>query len=136
MKFIEERRYLLQEFLINVTKHNYLWQSDEFTAWVRTTPQFDLITDLKQKTRKEVRSTAKPNFDHEIADRIERYSRIFDKLQVNHSVKDRDTVEMSNLVDQTHLFANVNVQWLKNMTNVFKDLSDKNDYYLNSQRGL
>ena len=55
-KFIEERRFLLQEFLMNLTKHKYLWTSDEYTAWVRTSSAQDLVANLKDKTRRQLKA--------------------------------------------------------------------------------
>jgi len=52
-KFIEERRFLLQEFLVNLSKHSYLWKSDEFTAWSRTTYTHDLMNNLKMKQKRD-----------------------------------------------------------------------------------
>lgn len=35
-KFIEERRALLQDFLVNIHRFQYLWQSEEFSAFIRS----------------------------------------------------------------------------------------------------
>ena len=35
-KFIEKRRLGLQEYLVNINSHSFLWQSDEFSTFVRT----------------------------------------------------------------------------------------------------
>ena len=49
--FIEERRCQLQEFLINICRHDYLYQSEEFHAFARSTPEKDLVPGLKEKIK-------------------------------------------------------------------------------------
>ena len=35
----------------NILSHDYLWQSDEFTAFVRSTTDLDLIPGLREKIK-------------------------------------------------------------------------------------
>ena len=96
------------------------------------------MANLKDKTRRNLKTQAKPGFDAEMNDRIDRYDNIIGKLKLtsdfDHSKK--DTMALLQLIEQTHRFASVNIAWLRNMANVFKALSDKNERYLNSQKGL
>ena len=66
--------------------------------------------------------------------RIERYDKILGKLKLTADFEHgkKDTMELLQLIEQTHRFASSNVTWLRNMANVFKALSDKNERYLNS----
>ena len=80
--FIEERRYLLQEFLVNVAKHDFLWSSEEFEGFVRSTPEHDLIPNLKEKIKFENGKHVKENvtIEPDILERIYRYDKIMKQL--------------------------------------------------------
>ena len=80
--FIEERRYLLQEFMVNVCRHDYLWYSEEFEGFVRSTPDHDLLPNLKEKIKFENGKHVQEGvtIEHDILERIYRYDRIFKQL--------------------------------------------------------
>lgn len=136
LDFIEERRFLLQEFLVSLSRHEYLWRSEEFTAWVRTSPAQDLVAALKEKIKLQIKM--KPNVDGDLADRIDRYDHILSRIKQTADFDNQqlDTIQLLQLVEQTNRFATTNIPWLKNMAQVFKQLSDKNARFLSSQKGL
>lgn len=55
-KFIEERRFQLEDFLHNLTRHQYLYKSDDFRTWVRSTGSNDLFSPMKEKIRNNIKS--------------------------------------------------------------------------------
>ena len=54
----------------------------------------------------------------------------------DYNSQQKDSSQMLQLVEQTNIFANKNIAYLKNLSNIFKGLSEKNERYLGSQRGL
>lgn len=137
-KFIEERRFMLEDFLHNLTRHKYLYSSDEYNAWVRTNNTVDRASSHKEKIKNKIKSINVPNVDGELIDRIERYDLILSQLRKTPEFEKKiiDSNELLKIIDNTYRFANINIPWLKNMSNVFKNLSDKNERYLASQLGL
>jgi hypothetical protein len=118
-KFVEDRRLLLEQFLVGLTRHKYLWQSEEFTTWVRSSNKVDIFTDLKIKTKKQIKND-------ELGDRAERYALILSKLekQPEFNSQEYDTGVLNKEIEKAALFANINLNYLKQMTLQFKSLMD------------
>lgn len=134
--FIEERRQMLQEFLLSLSRHEFLWRSEEFTAWVRTSAAQDLVAILKENIKLKIKSM--PSQDGDLADRIERYDAILTRIKhtADFDNQQLDTIQLLQLVEQTNRFALSTIPWLKNMATVFKQLAEKNTRFLASQKGL
>lgn len=131
-KFIEERRFQLEDFLQSLTRHTYLYKSDDFSAWVRSTSSNDLFASLKEKVRNNIKSMSVQNIDGELVDRIERYEDILVQIRTSTDYDKRaiENKELHKMIDMTSRFANVNIPWLKNMASNLKQLAEKNEKYL------
>jgi len=75
---------------VNICRHDYLWQSDEFEGFARSTPEHDLLPNLKEKFKFDCGKHVKEgvNIESDILERIFRYDRIIKVLMIrNKEVK-------------------------------------------------
>jgi len=66
---VEERRKLLQVFLRSMHRYEYLWQSSEFSTFVRTMDSQVLYSRLHNKY-----------FQNSENDRVERYVKVYQAM--------------------------------------------------------
>jgi hypothetical protein len=114
-----------------VCRHDYLWQSEEFEGFVRSTPEHDLLPNLKEKIKFENGKHVKEEvtIEPDILERIYRYERIMKGLIYrNAEVKKfilRPTDQMEDLFNKTKVFTDSTIPWFKNLIPVLKTLMDK-----------
>lgn len=108
LQFVEERRLFLQDFLVNISKYDYLWQSEEFTAFVRSTQHTDLMAKYKSDVKRKIQKATTPQNDGILSDRIERYEDIIDKIAVVdpefRKYCQKSTAQMKSLLVKTQKY--------------------------------
>lgn len=109
----------MEDFMVNMNRYSYLYMSEEFHAWVRSTPQKDLFSQLKEKTKAHIKQMSAAGFDSELIDRVERYESILLGLQKTPEYEKQvfNNAVLIKMVEKTGVFASINVSWLKNMAN-------------------
>ena len=103
--FVEGRRQLLQDYLVNITKHNYLRESEEFSCFIRSHSRASTFAELKQQQ--------KNLDDNSTADRIKRYERIVDRISSTNAefrkYSKYETKKMEKLVSKTITYVNTTI---------------------------
>ena len=114
-KFIENRRQLLQEFLRNLSRYSYLWQGEEFHAWVR----------YSQHPFRDFRNPG--STDQQFLARLNRLTVI--NLKLLGINKDQtmcpDMIKMLNTISKADTFCVNNITWMRELANFFKQMADK-----------
>jgi hypothetical protein len=111
---------------VNVTKHDYLWQSEEFEGFVRSTPDHDLLPNLKEKIKFENGKHVKENvtIEPDILERIYRYDKIMKTLTArNVEAKkfiNRPSFQMEDLLTKTKVFTESTIPWFKMVIPILK----------------
>lgn len=120
--FIEDRRQLLQEYLINITKHNYLRESEEFSSFIRSNSITNAFADLKQQQ--------KNLEDNTTADRAQRFEKIVANISKQNAefrkYSKHDTKQMEKLINKTISYVNITIARFNKIEEHLKSLSIKN----------